>query len=122
MKKLIRHEPIFGMANLNPNKTKLGLVIWADHNGVSRKVPHSNTPRVKIGNNEFNVSVLISDNPRILSEPSRKLKSSEMDKVKVAMKYVARNNDLFLKHYFDKTFNFDDEDLFNGLRERGEYD
>lgn len=120
MKKLMRSGYIFGMANLNPKKTNLGLVIWADHSGISRKVSHRNTPRVKIGNNEFNVSVLISEKPVIL-EQSRKLKASEENKLADALEYVARNYDLFLKHYFDTDFNFDDEDLFNALRERGEY-
>lgn len=120
LKKVIRDGSVFGMANLNPKKTNLSLVIWADHNGVSRKVPHLDTPRVKIGNNDYNVSVLISDNPKILAK-SRKLKSSELDKVNEAIEYVARNNDIFLAHYFDTDFTFDDEDLFSALRDRGEY-
>lgn len=66
------------------------------------------------------MSVLISDNPKILAK-SRKLKSSELDKVNEAIKYVARNNDIFLAHYFDTDFTFDDEDLFSALRDRGEY-
>lgn len=120
LKKVIRDGSVFGMANLNPKKTNLSLVIWADHNGVSRKVLHHDTPRVKIGNNDYNVSVLISDNPKILAK-SRKLKSSELDRVNEAIKYVARNNDIFLAHYFDTDFTFDDEDLFSALRDRGEY-
>lgn len=120
LKKVIRDGSVFGMANLNPKKTNLSLVIWADHNGVSRKVLHHDTPRVKIGNNDYNVSVLISDNPKILAK-SRKLKSSELDKVNEAIEYVARNNDIFLAHYFDTDFTFDDEDLFSALRDRGEY-
>lgn len=120
LKKVIRDGSVFGMANLNPKKTNLSLVIWADHNGVSRKVPHHDTPRVKIGNNDYNVAVLISDDPRILAK-FRKLKSSELDKVNEAIKYVARNNDIFLAHYFDTDFTFDDEDLFSALRDRGEY-
>lgn len=111
---------IFGMANLNPKKTKLKLIIWADHSGIQRKVSHRNTPKVKIGNNDFRVSALISDKPVILDQ-SRKLKVSEQHNVEDAMDYVAQNNDLFLKHYLDTDFNFDDEDLFNALRERGDY-
>lgn len=111
---------IFGMANLNPKKTKLKLIIWADHSGIQRKVSHRHIPRVKTGNNNFCVSVLISDKPVTLDQ-SLKLRISERHNVEDAIDYIARNNDLFLRHYLDTDFNFDDEDLFNALRERGDY-
>lgn len=49
------------------------------------------------------------------------IKKSDMTKLREDMKYVARNYDLFLKHFMDTDFTFDDEDLFNALRSRGDY-
>lgn len=37
------------------------------------------------------------------------------------MKYIGRNYDIFLKDYNDVNNEFDDEGMFNALRERGEY-
>lgn len=121
MKRLIRSsEDIFGMANLNPKRTNLPVIIWSDHGGIERSVSHRNTPRVKIGNKDYWVSVTISESPKIVARSSS-IKKSEMEDIKQGIQYVARNYDLFLKHFQDTDFDFDDEDLFNSLRERGEY-
>lgn len=45
-----------------------------------------------------------------------------MDAINEAKDYVGRNYDLFLKHYYDVDDVFDDEDLFQALRDRGEYE
>ena len=112
---------ITGMANLNPQKSGLGsVVIWSDHGGVSRKVKH-NEPRVKLSKGDMSIVVSISENPEILSKSksvSSQKKQKEFDE---GIKYVARNYDIFMKHYMDTDFSFDDEDLFNALRDRGEY-
>lgn len=44
-----------------------------------------------------------------------------MDNILLGIEYVKRNADLFRKHYYDLDESFDDEDLYNALRERGEY-
>ena len=119
MKRLIRNSVIFGMANLNPRKSGLPVIIWADHGGVERQVEH-NGPRVKIGNNDYSATVSISSNPEILGMLGH-IKHSELKNIEAGMEYVARNADLFLKHFNDTTFDFDDEDLTNALRARGEY-
>lgn len=120
MKRVIRStEAVFGMANLNPNKSGLPVIIWAEHNGVSRNNTH-NEPRVKIGKDNYWISVSISIDPKILAK-SANIKKSEMDKFEEGIAYVARNADLFLKHFFDTEFKFDDEDLFDALCARGEY-
>lgn len=121
MKLLVRtNEDIFGMANLNPQRSNLPVIIWSDHAGCERKVSHRGTPRIKLGTKDYSVSVTIEPNP-IIKAKSGKIKKSEMDKIQQGMDYVGRNYDLFLKHYNDTDFSFDDEDLFNALRERGEY-
>ena len=112
---------IFGMANLNPQKSGLGnIVIWSDHMGVLRNVQH-NQPRIKLQIGDMSIVVSISAKPEILSKSK-----TVTSKVKLAMfskgiDYVSRNYDIFLKHYMDTDFSFDDEDLFKSLRARGEY-
>lgn len=120
MKKLIHSaEDIFGMANLNPRKSGLSVIIWSDHSGVSRKVEH-NSPRIKIGKNDDQVVVTIESEPKILQKSSN-IKKSDMEDIEEGIDYVSRNYDLFLKHFMDTDFSFDDEALFDALRERGEY-
>ena len=115
------NEAVFGMANLNPKRTGLSVVIWSDHAGIERN-KRDNDARVKIGfpNNGPSVSVSIEEHPKILAK-SKNIKNSEMNKIEEGIEYVGRNHDLFLKHYNDTSFDFDDEDLYNELRKRGEY-
>lgn len=112
---------IIGMANLNPQKSGLGsVVIWSDHGGVLRNAKH-NIPRIKLSRGDMSIVVSISENPEILSKSrsaSSKKKQSEFDE---GIKYIARNHDIFMKHYMDTDFSFDDEDLYNALRDRGDY-
>lgn len=117
---------LFEMANLNPNKTGLGVVIWSDHAGVHRS-KKDKTPRLKVGIGEATASISISETPVVLAESSKlkkkKKNSSIWKKINKAIDYVGKNWDLFMKHYMDSEskFEFDDEDLFNALRERGCY-
>lgn len=108
------------MAYLNPRKSGVSVIIWSDHSGAIRKVSHSDTPRIWIGTDQDWVSVTISDSP-VIKTKSGNIKKSVMDKISKGIDYVSRNYDLFLKHYYDTDFSFDDEDLFYALRERGEY-
>ena len=121
MKRYIKTASIFGMANLNPQKSGLGnIIIWADHSGITRSASHRNTPRVKLGIDEDSISVSISPEPKVLAKSS-KVTSKDVAKFRPGIEYVARNWDIFLKHYTDVDFSFDDEDLFNALRSKGEY-
>lgn len=118
--------PVFGMSDLNPQKAGLGnLIIWSDHSGIKRQVSHRDTPRAKIERNGKTISVSIERYPKILdpdiSSWSTKQKEKLIRQYKKAIKYIGRNYDLFLKHYNDTNFEFDDEDLKNALRKRGEY-
>ena len=125
MKRLIirnKLNSVFGMANLIPRRTGLNANIWSEHSGILYNFSHVNTPRVKIRSGEYQVSVTIEDSPRIVARNSNNPKKSDEIHVKEAVEYVGRNFDIFLKHYLDKTDEFDDEDLFNALRKRGEYE
>lgn len=113
-------ENIFGMSDLNPKRTGLPIKIWADHGGINRKVSHSNTPRVKIGTNDFWEVYTIEETPK-LKKSSGNIKKSDKDKIKAGVDYVGRNYDLFLKHYMDIDDSFDDDDLKEELRSRGDY-
>ena len=114
-------EAIFGMANLNPQKSGLGnIIIWSEHNGISRINKHS-LPRVKLGIDDMNISISIEAVPKILAKSSNITSKVQLARFDPGIEYVARNCDIFLKHFNDTTFEFDDEDLFQALRERGEY-
>ena len=117
--KIFKHNSIFGMANLVPKRTGLSVNIWSEHNGCQRSIKH-NCPRVKISVDDASVEVSISDHSEILSR-SRYIKKSEMLKLKLGMKYVERNSDLFLRHFNDVNDEFDDQDLFDALKARDEF-
>ena len=124
MKRLILKDTlndVFGMANLIPRRTGLHANIWSEHSGILYNVSHKNTPRVKIKSGEYQVSVSIEEIPQIIVENISHPKKSDEICVKEAIDYIGRNYDVFLKHYLDKTDDFDDEDLFDSLRQRGEY-
>lgn len=112
-------KDILGITNINPKKSGLSVIIWPDHNGISRNTGH-NMPRLKIDKDECWIVVSIEADPKILTQ-SIGIKKSDMAKLREGMKYAARNYDLFLKHFMDTDFTFDDEDLFNALRSRGDY-
>lgn len=107
---------IFGTATLNPKKSGLdNIVIWSEHGGIK-----NSTPIVKMSIDDITISVSISEPPEIIAKNKNATKHriSEFDK---GIEYVAENCDIFLRHYNDTTFEFDDEDLFQALRERGQY-
>ena len=122
MKRLIRSntQAVLGMANLNPKRTNLPVIIWADHNGVDRTVSHRESPRVKVSKDDVSISISIEENPRILAQSSN-ITARDMKDLQKGIDYVARNWDIFLKHYMDTDFSFDDDDLKDALRERGDY-
>lgn len=119
---MIVSDSIFGMANLNPNKSGLGVIIWADHGGVSRN-KSDHVPRVKIGNNDFQISVSIESEPQVMAPDNwkSKCKHDMIEKLLRGIDYVGRNYEIFLKHYNDTDFSFDDEALYEALRAKHEY-
>lgn len=120
MKWLVRNdESVFGMSNLVPKRTGLSCEIWSDGTGESRNVPHS-VPRLKLKKDEYQISVSIEPMPRILVSPQN-IPHSVMKSFKEGMRYVGRNCDLFLKHYNNENGSYDDTDLTDDLRSRGEF-
>ena len=124
MKKLIRtnKDAIMAMANINKKRTGLHVNIWSDGQGCLRNKPDK-LPRVKLDIGDASISVSISDHPVVLAPKNwlSKFKQSEIDSFEEGIEYVARNHDLLLKHYMDTDGSFDDFDLFNALKLRGEF-
>lgn len=113
-------EILIEMANLPAKRTNLPTVtIWSEQNGEKRNKP-DNDKRIKITGPDYEVFVSIEKNPRILAQ-TRNIKTNDMKKIKEAMKYIGRNYDLFLKHYVSSEDIYDDDDLKNDLRKRGDY-
>ena len=115
-----KKEDIWAMSNLNPKRTNLPVIIWADHSGVDRAVLHRNSPRIKISKDAVSISISIEEYPRILTQ-SGAISKTDMRDLQQGIEYVARNWDIFLKHYQDTDFSFDDDDLKSELRARGDY-
>lgn len=109
---------IFGMANLVSGKTQLPVDIWSQHKGIEES--HRGTPKLKLSKQGAEMSIAIKEHP-VIKAKSRKIKKSDIKDFNEGIEYVSRKYDLFLKHYYDVDDKFDDEALFNALRERGEY-
>lgn len=107
------------MANLTPKRTGLSVQIWADHLGFKRN-KKDKYPRVKLGKDNVSISISISENPIVFAK-SGKIKKSDEDDFREGEKYIAKNSDIFLKHYFDEDDSFDDDDLKQELKLRGYY-
>ena len=107
------------MANLSPKKTGFNVVIWSESQGVTRN-KNNKVPRFIIEGRQYYISLSLENKPQIIKQFGE-IKQSDKKDIQTAIDYVVRNLDLFLKHYNDTTDDFDDEDLFTSLRERGEY-
>jgi len=82
---------------------------------------HRDTPRAKVGYQGTEISVSIEAQPKILAPKHKKIAPGVMKNLQTGIDYIGRNYDLFLKHYLDFDDSFDDEDLFQALRDRSEY-
>lgn len=114
---------IFAMANVSCKKSGLSVNIWSDGQGCTRNKPDV-TPRVKICKDNHVVSVSIEKQPKVLAPKGnwrKNLSQSEVKAFEEAIEYIGRNHQTFLKHYQDTDLSFDDEDLFNELRQNGQY-
>lgn len=120
MKRLVRDfDYVFSMSNISPKRTGLSCNIWVDDTGSYRNVPHS-VPRVKITEGDYQISVSISDNPKVLAK-STHIPHSVMKHMRDAMSYVSRNYDILLRYYKDGGETYDTQDMFDDLRSRGEF-
>lgn len=107
------------MANLSPKRTGLKVIIWSEQYGINRNTPHDEN-RIKITGNDYDISISLEKHPRILDK-SGKIKQSDKKDIKNAIDYISRNLDLFLKHYNSTPYEYDDDDLKDDLRKRGDY-
>lgn len=112
-------EILCEMANLSFKSTGLSVDIWSDMGGVDRNKVDK-VPRVKVRGADFEASVSIEPSPRILAK-TKNLKSSQEKQIDEAIKYIARNYDLLLKHYNAGWGGYNDDDLKRDLKERGDY-
>ncbi len=69
---------------------------------------------------DITISVSISESPEIIAK-SENVTNHRISKFDKGIEYITQNYDLFLRHYNDTAFEFDDEDLFQALRDRGQY-
>ena len=113
-------DAMFGAAHITPRRSGLSVSIWSCHCGCVRLSAICRTPVMEIGNFHYSVFITIEQNP-VIKVKSGKINESELSKIQQGIDYVSRNYDLFLKHYYDTDYSFDDEDLFNALEERGDY-
>ena len=122
MKILKYNEDIFAMANVNKRRTGLNVNIWSDGQGVLRNKSDV-IPRVKLIDGDDEISISIEETPRVLAPKDweHKFKKSTIKNFEDGIDYVARNYDLFLRHYMDTDLSFDDQDLFLELQNRGEF-
>ncbi len=93
-----------------------------DFTKISKEKPNIIIGRAEYWN-RYIVVVTISPNPKIIAKTPN-ITNEQKQELEKGIKYVARNYGLFLKHYNNDGNNgagFDDEDLINALKEKGEY-
>lgn len=97
--------------------TSLKVDIWSKWCG-------DDEPIILIGNidknNNYLIIATISPTPYILNQTPN-ITNEQMKDIQDGIDYVAKNYDLFLKHYTDPTGQFSDDELIDALAKRGDY-
>lgn len=108
-------------ATLSNKRTGLKVDIWSKWNvaEITKEAPNIIIGRAEYWN-RYIIVVTISSNPKIIAKTPN-ITEEQKQELEEGIKYVARNYDLFLKHYNNDGNYFDDEDLINALKEKGEY-
>lgn len=108
-------------ATLSNKRTGLQVDIWSKWNvaEITKEAPNIIIGRAEYWN-RYIIVVTISSNPKIIAKTPN-ITEEQKQELEEGIKYVARNYDLFLKHYSNDGNYFDDEDLINALKEKGEY-
>lgn len=106
---------------LSNKRTGLQVDIWSKWNvsEITKEAPNIIIGRAEYWN-RYIIVVTISPNPKIIAKTPN-ITEEQRQELEKGIKYVARNYDLFLKHYNNDGNYFDDEDLINALKEKGEY-
>ena len=71
-------------------------------------------------NNNYLIKATISPTPQILDKTPN-ITEEQMIDIKEGLNYIARNYDLFLKHYTDPSGQFSDDELLDEFSKRGDY-
>ena len=111
-------------ATLSNKRTGLKVDIWSkwDFTKISKEKPNIIIGRAEYWK-RYIIIVTISPNPKVIAKTPN-ITEEQKQELEEGIKYVARNYDLFLKHYTNNGNNeagFDDEDLIKALKEKGEY-
>ncbi len=110
----------FGDSCINPKKAGLGKIVIRSTHGGAVRYKGRVIPKVKLTIGEKTVSIRLTPTVRVLSR-TKNTAREDLAAFLPGIEYVKRNADLFLRHFEDADFSFDDEALFQALRERQEY-
>ena len=112
MKHWVRKCVTRGPDRIDPIQSELKHTqIYVYHRGLDDKPPH-----VRLLTSNAVAIITIAESPEILGISPE----GAIEEFQDAIDYVARNHDIFLKHYQDTTFEFSDKWLFDALRARKE--
>lgn len=105
-------------ATISAKRTGLNVNIWSKWN-MSKEKPHIIIGKAEYWN-RYIIVVTLSPTPQVIAQ-TKNITDEQMQDLKAGIEYVARNYDLFLKHYNNAGAGFDDDDLIEALKEKGEY-
>lgn len=119
-------QKLYEMADLSRKRTGLKVNIWVDHGANNFRTVGHDTNRLKLGiRGDFEVEISLSHNCKIVAYyPNDLFKDKGSNKTKAineAIKYIKKNQDLFQKCLDDKDEEYDEDDLKDDLRKRGDY-
>lgn len=108
-------------ATVSAKRTGLNIDIWSKWSASEKS---KEQPHIIIGKaeywNRYIIVVTLSPTPTIIAQTPN-ITDEQMQDLKAGIEYVARNYDVFLKHYNNAGSGFDDDDLIDALKEKGEY-
>lgn len=108
-------------STISAKRTGLKVDIWSKWSASenSKEQPHIIIGKAEYWN-RYIIVVSLSPTPTIIAQTPN-ITDEQMQDLKAGIEYVARNYDLFLKHYNNAGAGFDDDDLIEALKEKGEY-
>lgn len=108
----------FYSTELKPSKTGLKASIYPEKNIFSGVRIHNDLPRIRIANTqnkyEDTFSITLEENPRVIIGENKLPKED----YKEICDFIRKNLDVLLKH-FDTNSEFEDDDLWDALKENG---
>ena len=95
MLKIYCKEPLFEMAKLTPEESKLHYTIWLDSAGIARNTPHKNTPRVKLTLDNISIPVKVNDTAELAHD-----KDAKYPHISETLKFITKTSHIIRNHYF----------------------